>query len=123
MLPGKSSSRHDEQVTYPRAYIAQDWAELEWDGEGDPPKPFDGTGPLPRFGPAWGYIDDGVRAVEEGEWLTADEAIAWARQRAQVVLVRVGYSDYHSAGEHHVPGVPAWPPTEHAIRHETRRPR
>ena len=52
-------------MTYPRAYIAQDWAEPEWDGEGDPPEPFDGTGPLPRFGPAWGYIDDGERAVED----------------------------------------------------------
>ena len=81
-------------MTYPRAWIAQDWLEPEWDGEGDPPEPFDGDGPLPELGSPYGHIDTGSAAVENRTWATLEEAIAWARERVSVVLVRVGYSEF-----------------------------
>ena len=108
-------------MTYPRAWIAQDWA--EWDGTGEPPEPFDGSGPLPQLGPARAHIDTGEAAIDNCEWPTVDAAIAWARSRVDIVLVRVGFSDYYSAGKEHPPNVARWPPSDEAIRRETLRRR
>jgi hypothetical protein len=91
---------------YPRAWIAQDFAEVERDGEAQPPEPWDGTGDMPPFARPYGHIDLGSGIGEEGEWETVEEAIAWARERVDVVLVRVGYSDYYSAGTVHPDSVP-----------------
>ena len=81
---------------YPRAWIAQDWA--EWHGTGEPPEPVDGSGALPQFGPVRAHIDTGEGVIEKREWPTVEAAIAWARSQVDVVLVRVGFSDYYSAG-------------------------
>src|SRR6266498_1882448 len=46
-----------------------------------------------------GYLERGDHSQEEAfENLPADEAIAWGRARAAVVLIRTGDGDYHSAG-------------------------
>jgi hypothetical protein len=94
---------------YPRVYIAQDFAEPGWSGLGEPP-------PL---GPAYGHVDGGPHTettAEEGQWDDISDAIAWGRERAPVVLVRVGYSDYHSAGATRHPDFDAWPPSDRAVR-------
>lgn len=78
---------------------------------------------MPPFEKARGYVEaaDAGGVVDEGEWETVEEAIAWARDRVEIVLVRIGYSDYYSAGAAHPEGVPPWPPSEDAVRSETRR--
>jgi hypothetical protein len=70
-----------------------------------------------------GYFDRGKRMVEELEDVSAGEAIAWGRQRASVVLIRTGDSDYYSAGERNPDPeeFPPWPPP--GLRLEPRRPR
>ncbi|MGI8920175.1 MAG: hypothetical protein ACR2HD_00660 [Solirubrobacteraceae bacterium] len=47
-----------------------------------------------------GHLVFGDRPGEEFVDLDADEAIAWGSERAAVVLIRTGDSDYYSAGEH-----------------------
>ena len=49
-----------------------------------------------RFG---GYIDLGRRPGEQIEGASVHDALAWARARAPVVLIRLWDSDYFSAGE------------------------
>ena len=70
-----------------------------------------------------GYLERGERPEEEFEGLTADEAIAWGRKRAAVVLIRAGDSGYCSAGEHNPDPeeLPSWPPP--GVELERRRPR
>jgi hypothetical protein len=116
-------------VIYPRVYIAQDFIDPPpWDGRGDPPSLedslWDRTGDAPPFGRAYGHVDpspDADALGEEEEWDDIEDAIAWGRERAQVVLVRIGYSGYYSAGEVRDPDFKPWPPTEEAIRGEKRR--
>ena len=56
--------------------------------------------------------DDEI-AGEEFEGLTAEEAIAWGRARAPVVLIRTGASGiYLSAGHENPDGDPVWPPPD-----------
>jgi hypothetical protein len=65
--------------------------------------------------------DDGLG--EEIEDVSADEAIAWGRERADVVLIRTGDSDYYSAGAENpdLDDLPEWPPAD--LRLERRRAR
>jgi hypothetical protein len=63
-----------------------------------------------------GYLDRGDRPVEEFQDRSAEEAIAWGRERAAVVLIRTGESDYYSAGEHNPEQLPTWPPPGLSLR-------
>jgi hypothetical protein len=70
-----------------------------------------------------GYIDLGTGVGDEIEDAGIDEALAWARERATVVLVRVWDSDYFSAGERNPnpDRYREWPPDGLDLR--PRRPR
>lgn len=59
-----------------------------------------------------GYLDDGGNApADEFAGLSADEAIAWGRERSDVVLIRLGASDCFSAGDvNPEPSYEPWPP-------------
>ena len=59
-----------------------------------------------------GYLsDDGKAPADEFAGLSAGEAIAWGRARSDVVLIRLGASDYFSAGDANPsPGYQTWPP-------------
>jgi hypothetical protein len=115
------------------AWVAQDFIDPPpWNGEGEPPALkgalWEGKGAAPPLGKARGHVDpdnpvdpESPQASEQGEWDTVEEAIAWARERAERVYVRVGNSDYYNAGEVHSPDFKPWPPTEEAIRYETWR--
>ena len=70
------------------------------DPEGDPP--------------FTGYWENGQppAMLENGPgWTDAQEAVAWGRQRAAVVLIRLWPDRYFSAGEQPSRGevLPAWP--------------
>jgi hypothetical protein len=53
---------------------------------------------------------DGQEHLLGPRGVSADEAIAWGRQHADVVLIRLGDSDlHHSAGSRHLPDLPVWP--------------
>jgi hypothetical protein len=69
-----------------------------------------------------GYIETGDEVVESFDDLSADEAIAWGRERAAFVLIRTGDGDYHSAGDLNPDPerFPRWPPS--GLRLERRRP-
>jgi hypothetical protein len=60
----------------------------------------------------FGHLTDGDRMVETFEDLDAEQAIAWGRARAAVVLIRPGDGDYYSAGSHNPDPQrrPPWPP-------------
>jgi hypothetical protein len=66
---------------------------------------YDGTG-------FFGYVENaGGKILEEGEWPTVEDALAWAR--AQATMVRLIYGrgdDCFSAGEQAITCLPAWPP-------------
>lgn len=47
---------------------------------------------------------------EHVQGLSAEAVIAWGRARAPRVTIRLGDSDYFSAGEEAIPGDPPWPP-------------
>ena len=118
-------------MSHPCAWIAQDFIDPPpWDGQGEPPtledSLWDGTGPAPPLDKARGHIEPSEGdsgPLEEGEWDDVEDAIAWARERAPYVVVRVGYSGYYSAGKIQHPDYKPWPPTDEAIRSETRRGR
>lgn len=59
-----------------------------------------------RFSAHW--ESEGGRQYRAGpEGVSADEAIAWGREQADVVLIRLGDSDvHHSAGSHRPPPAP-----------------
>jgi hypothetical protein len=77
------------------------------------------------FAASWQYVRDeapedaGVELLGQEEIVGADAAIAWGRERAQIVLIRLSHSagSYFSAGEVTHSGsldagsIPAWPPT------------
>jgi len=56
-----------------------------------------------------GHLERDDDLADEFEDLPADEAIAWGRQRARVVLIRTGDSDYYSAGVENPERLPEWP--------------
>jgi hypothetical protein len=67
------------------------------------------------FWVSWQDWDDATRRgqlLESTDVRGADAAIAWGRERATVVLIRLGHSGdtYFSAGENPAPSVPSWPP-------------
>lgn len=112
-------------MRYPVAWIAQDFRRTAsdewetWDGESELTPPSMAPARCQASCPAWALIDTGDQTGEEREWQSIDEAIAWARALVPRVLVRIGYSEYYSAGSEPVAGYPTWPPTEEAIRSET----
>ena len=62
---------------------------------------------------------DELKVVEQGDsWQTVDEALHWARGRADQVVLTYGWSEdaRFSAGVEPVPGLPEWPPTEQQRR-------
>jgi hypothetical protein len=66
----------------------------------------------PRFG---GYWDNGVppAMLEQGPgWTNAASAVAWGRERAPVVLIRLGHDRSFSAGDRQPLGehLPEWTP-------------
>lgn len=70
-------------------------------------------GAQPFFSGYWDGEPDGPPAVleEMPETSDVDEAIAWGRPRAEVILVRVLDREYFSAGDRDAgDGVPRWPP-------------
>ncbi len=61
-----------------------------------------------RFSAHW---EGQGRAFEDGpRRVSAQEAIDWGLQRAEVVLIRPGEEGYYSAGDRHPGGEPLWPP-------------
>jgi hypothetical protein len=67
------------------------------------------------------HVESDAGVGDEIEHVPVDEAIRWARERCEVVLIRLYDSDYHSAGSRNPdPGEhPPW--TDRAV--ERRRPR
>jgi hypothetical protein len=69
-------------------------------------------------GSAWltgrfdGTLEGTTRVLDSFEDLSLEEALAWARERAERVLIRYGDDPdvHYSAGTDHPPGVPRWPP-------------
>ncbi len=60
-----------------------------------------------------GHVEGKTRMLEQVEGLTADEAIAWGRERAVVVLLRLADGDEHfSAGDENPRREREWPPPE-----------
>src|SRR3954453_20042585 len=57
------------------------------------------------------YLDKG-RGAEEGCGLTAEEAVAWGRARAQRVFIMLGDSGYYSAGSDDDNELAPWPPDD-----------
>jgi len=61
----------------------------------------------------WETDDDDPRVLEDGlRWSTLEEALAWARERAPVVMVRLATTEYFSAGRDQPrwrPEAPRWP--------------
>lgn len=88
---------------------------------------FDDVDPLVwsgRFSAHW-EAEDGREFVDGPQGVSLDEAIAWGRSRADVVLVRLGDSEvHHSAGTRQPRGdgeeLPVWP--ESATVQRRRRP-
>ena len=54
-------------------------------------------------------LDD---VIESDDILGAEAAIAWGRERADVVVIRLGHmhDTYFSAGDIPDPSMPSWPP-------------
>ena len=75
-------------------------------------------GAQPTFVGYWdAEPDDRPAMLEEmPETPDLDQAIAWGRARAEIVLVRVLDRGYSSAGDRHpAEGVPRWPPSPAAL--------
>jgi hypothetical protein len=69
----------------------------------------------PHEQPWTGYWEreDPPGMLAEGSWHSAAGAVAWARERCDAVIVRVGLpGELFSAGERQPPGenLPEWPP-------------
>ncbi len=74
---------------------------------------FDADDPPLLTGRFSGYLERDDRPKEAFDDLGADDAIAWGRARAAVVLIRSGDGGrYYSAGEHNPDPqeLPVWPP-------------
>ncbi len=59
----------------------------------------------------YGHIESDGRVVARFEDLDVDGALAWARERAEKVLIQFD-SEYFSAGREHPPKAPRWPPED-----------
>ena len=62
---------------------------------------------------------DELSVVEQGgSWRTVEEALRWARRRADQVVLTYGWSEdaVFSAGVEAVPGLPEWPASEQQKR-------
>ena len=46
----------------------------------------------------YGHVDDGKRMTDSFEDLSLDEALAWARERADRIVVRIGYGPSYAIG-------------------------
>jgi hypothetical protein len=60
------------------------------------------------------WQDEGLDdVIESDDIVGAEAAIAWGRERADVVVIRLGHTDdtYFSAGDITDPSGPSWPPT------------
>jgi hypothetical protein len=61
----------------------------------------------------WETDDDDPRVLEDGlRWSSLEEALAWARERAPVIMIRLATTDYFSAGRDQPrwrPDAPRWP--------------
>jgi hypothetical protein len=68
----------------------------------------DGTAGTILTGVFDAHHEVGDAMVAEAEGLTAGEAIAWGREHADEVLIRLGEGGYHSAGTVNPHGAPAW---------------
>lgn len=96
------------------AFVAQDFIEPSWLSDEPRGRSWLGAPELPPLGRARAHIEGGPEAtapLEESEWDTLDEAIAWARSHVRQVCVRVGYSDYYSAGTQRCDNLLEWPPS------------
>ena len=64
------------------------------------------------FWVSWQHDEEGL--LGDAEILGAEEAIAWGRQRAERIRIRLGHTDdtYFSAGEKSAAGLPRWPPNQ-----------
>ena len=64
------------------------------------------------FWVSWQHREDGLLGDEDV--VGADAAIAWGRERAQVVRIRLGHTrdTYFSAGVRRVRSLPQWPPQQ-----------
>lgn len=73
--------------------------------------PADGRWLTGRFA---GSLQDGPRLYEPFDDLSLDEALAWARARADRVLLRHGEEPdiHYSAGNDHPEHLPRWPPED-----------
>lgn len=61
----------------------------------------------------WASWQTSDRVREEAVGLSAEDAIAWGRARADRVFIRLGIGDYYWAGIGHAPpGVAPWPPAD-----------
>jgi hypothetical protein len=63
------------------------------------------------FWASWQHDEEG--ALGDAEIRGAEAAIAWGRERAKVVLIRLGSDEntYFSAGDEPRPDIPPWPPS------------
>src|SRR4051812_6268919 len=89
--------RRDERVVF----IAEEEADAQ-----------DLSGDRWLLGTFEGHVETACGMGPEFCGLAAEEAIAWGRARASRVLVRLGDSDYYSAGTETDPGEPLWPPDD-----------
>ena len=103
------------------AWIVQNFFDPAWDEPGRTPAICAGMEDLPPFARAHGHVDSAAGLLEESAWDAVEDGIKWGRERASRVLVRIGHSDYYSAGREPSLRFPPWPPTEEAIRSETLR--
>lgn len=76
--------------------------EVEWDDDGG------GSWLTARF---WAHHDTG-RVAAEVEGVSAEDAIAWGRERADTVHIRLGRGEYHTAGAVPTPDLEPWPPPD-----------
>jgi hypothetical protein len=62
------------------------------------------------FWVSWQHETEGL--LGDVDIVGADAAIAWGRQRSEVVRIRLGdfENTYFSAGDEHVDDLPLWPP-------------
>jgi hypothetical protein len=60
------------------------------------------------------YLEGAARVLDRFEDLPLEEALAWARERADRVFIRHGDQpdSYYSAGRDRRLGVPRWPPRD-----------
>ena len=66
----------------------------------------------PAFYGHWELVDPPTFLEQGPGWASAEEAIAWGRSRAEIVLIRIGMpGTYYSVGSRHSgESLPEWPP-------------